>query len=381
MSPDSYNILFLSSWYPNNLSPQNGDFVQRHAKAVSLYSKVVCLHVIRDRNQAKKFKFVENSEGNFNEVLIYFNQKICSRLFYTFYYFKGYKYIKNKFDKPDIIHANVLYPIGIITYLISLVYRIPFVFTEHWTGYAKGIFNQLSYVKKKLYQFFGKKAKRILPVTNDLKCQMIKSGIKGKYKIVPNVVETEIFKIAIPKLGEVKEILHVSNLNDHHKNASGILRSIASLKELRQDFILNIIHSEENSDLVELSNSLGITDKYVKFCGRKDYDEVAKFMSNSAFLVLFSNYENLPCVIVEAFASGLPVLSSDVGGISDHLSEERGLLITKGDEKELVDKMNYMLDHCYEYDKTLMHEYAVDNFSCKNIGKKFMGIYKEILNV
>jgi glycosyltransferase involved in cell wall biosynthesis len=381
MKPNSYNILFLSSWYPNRLSPQNGDFVQRHAKAVSLYSKVVCFHVILDRNLDDKVEFVENSEDDFNEVLIYFNRQIFSRLFYIYYYFKGFNYIKNKFGKPNIIHANVLYPIGFISYLISWFYRIPYVVTEHWTGYAKGFFNDLSYVKKMLYRFFGKKAKKILPVTTDLKCQMIQSGIIGKYESVPNVVEVDIFKPTKTKRNDIKEILHVSNLNDDHKNVSGILRAIAQLKDIRKDFVLKIVHSEENLELVRLANFLKLSDKYVKFCGKKNYNEVAEYMSNSAYLVLFSNYENLPCVIIEAFASGLPVLSTDVGGIKDHLNEQRGLLISKGDEKELADKMNYMLDHCYEFDKTLMHEYAVGNFSYQNIGKVFMDIYKEILNV
>jgi glycosyltransferase involved in cell wall biosynthesis len=359
----------------------NGDFVQRHAKSVSLYSNVACLHVIRDKNLDKKYRLIENSEGNFNEILIYFNSKVFSRLFYLYYYFKGFRYIQNKFGKPDIIHANVLYPIGIVSFLISFFYKIPYVITEHWTGYAKGVFNQLSFVKKKLYRHFGRKAKKIMPVTHDLKMLMIESGIQGEYEIVPNVVETDVFKLEEQRSADIKEILHVSNLNDDHKNVSGILRAIANLKEFRQDFVLKIIHSEENLELVRLSNSLELTDKYVQFCGKKKYNEVAEYMSNSAFLVLFSNFENLPCVIIEAFASGLPVLSTNVGGISDHVNEKRGVLISKGDEDELVAKMNYMLDHYGKFDKTLMHTYAKENFSYNNIGKKYYSIYKELINV
>jgi glycosyltransferase involved in cell wall biosynthesis len=83
---------------------------------------------------------------------------------------------------------------------------------------------------------------------------------------------------------------------------------------------------------------------------------------------------------VEAFASGLPVISTDVGGIREHLDDNMGFLINKGDEKALLEKMNFMLDHYLDYDKTFLHDYAFKKFSYETIGHKFENIYKMILN-
>ena len=376
MEYEKYKILFLSSWYPTRLSSMNGDFVKRHAKAVSLYSNVVCFHVIKDKNLTTKYNLSESSDNNFNEVIYYFNSKWFSKLSYMFYYFKGFNYIRKKYGKPDIVHANVLYPIGIVVFLLSLIYKIPYVFTEHWTGFSNNIYNQFSRIKKAIFNFFGKKAKYILPVTDNLKEAMIKSGIRGNLKVIPNVVETDIFKWEEITNQEKKHILHVSNIRDEHKNISGLLRVISKLSEIRQDFILDIIHSEEDKSLKKFAESLNLTNSFVRFCGRKKYNEVAEYMSKSVFLVLFSNYENLPCVIVEAFASGLPVLSTDVGGIKEHLDNKKGILIEKGDEKALLEKMNYMLDHYQEYDKISLQDYAVANFSYKTIGLKYCEIYQ-----
>ncbi len=382
MQSDKYTILFLSSWYPTRLFPFRGDFVKRHAKAVGLYSKVLCLHVVKDQGLERKFEIIENnSEDTLDEVIIYFKSKWLGKLMYIYYYIRGMHYIQKRFGRPDLIHGNVLYPIGSIVYILSVLYKIPYIFTEHWTGFLNGTYQRINLFKRFLYNYIGRKARKVIPVTANLKQAMMVSGVHGKYAVIPNVVETEVFQTQSNPDEHKKSILHVSNIRDEHKNISGLLRSISKLRLMRQDFVLNIINSEENEALIEISDSLGLTGKYVNFCGKKEYAEVAQFMAKSAFLVLFSNYENLPCVIVEAFAAGLPVLSTDVGGIKEHLDKEKGILIKKGNEEQLVDKLNFMLDHYQDYDKQLLANYAYENFSLEKVGFKYQKIYQEVLNV
>ena len=69
--------------------------------------------------------------------------------------------------------------------------------------------------------------------------------------------------------------------------------------------------------------------------GEKSLEEVASLMGESHAFLLFSHYENLPCVILEAFSCGIPVVSSDTGGIREHLDPSRGILVTNGAEDEL----------------------------------------------
>jgi glycosyltransferase involved in cell wall biosynthesis len=382
MQSDKYTILFLSSWYPNRLFPFRGDFVKRHAKAVGLYSKVLCLHVVKDQSLKQRYEVVENnSEENLVEVIFYFKSKWLSKLMYLYYYMRGMHYIQKNFGKPDLIHGNVLYPIGSIVFILSILYKIPYIFTEHWTGFLKGTYQRINFFKRHFYNYIGKKARKVIPVTANLKKAMMVSGVHAKYTVIPNVVETKVFQTQSKPDEYKKSILHVSNIREEHKNISGLLRSISKLRLMRQDFVLNIINSEENEALIEISDALGLTGNYVNFCGRKKYAEVAQYMAKSAFLVLFSNYENLPCVIVEAFAAGLPVLSTDVGGIREHLDKEKGMLIEKGNEEQLVDKLNFMLDHYQDYDKQLLANYAYENFSLEKVGFKYLKVYQEFLNV
>ena len=382
MQSDKYTILFLSSWYPTRLFPFRGDFVKRHAKAVGLYSKVLCLHVVKDQGLERKFEIIENnSEDTLDEVIIYFKSKWLGKLMYIYYYIRGMHYIQKRFGRPDLIHGNVLYPIGSIVYILSVLYKIPYIFTEHWTGFLNGTYQRINFLKRFLYNTIGRKARKIIPVTANLKRAMMVSGVHAKYAVIPNVVETEVFQYQSNPNEYKKSILHVSNTRDEHKNISGLLRSISKLRLMRQDFVLNIINSEENMFLVDMSDALGLTGHYVNFCGKKEYAEVAQYMAKSAFLVLFSNYENLPCVIIEAFAAGLPVLSTDVGGINEHLDKDKGILIEKRNEEQLVEKLNFMLDHYQDFDKQLLANYAYENFSFEKVGYKYIKLYQEVLNV
>ena len=117
----------------------------------------------------------------------------------------------------------------------------------------------------------------------------------------------------------------------------------------------------------------------VIFHGKKTSAEVAQAYQDADFFVLFSNFENLPCVIVEAFASGVPVLSTAVGGIAEIVNSERGILIPQGDEDALLNGMNAMLDHSQEYDRQAIRDYAIKTFAAQNIGQQIFEEYEKVV--
>ena len=105
-------------------------------------------------------------------------------------------------------------------------------------------------------------------------------------------------------------------------------------------------------------------------------------MKDADGFFMFSNYENLPCVIAEALACGLPVLSSDVGGISEHINDSNGLLVQAGDEEALLSAFNSLLNNLKEkkYKPEDLRDYAIKHFSYMEVSKKFHEIYTAVLN-
>ena len=203
-------------------------------------------------------------------------------------------------------------------------------------------------------------------------------GVKNRFKVIYNLVNTDIFKLGAPHTSSKKRILHISTLRDEAKNFSGILRSIEHLRQQRDDFELHVIHDYDAPEFKAFVKEHNLEDCVI-FHGKKTSAEVAQAYQNADFFVLFSNFENLPCVIVEAFASGVPVLSTAVGGIAEILSPERGILIPSGDEDALLNSMNTLLNHCHEYDREAIRDYAIKTFAAQSIGLQVFEAYEKTL--
>ena len=96
-------------------------------------------------------------------------------------------------------------------------------------------------------------------------------------------------------------------------------------------------------------------------------------------LILFSNFENFPCVIPEAWMSGIPVIATNVNGIPEYLNEENGILVEPKNEKMLLEAMNKILAKQVTFDKNKMREFAIKHFSYSAVGKKYNEIYSKVI--
>ena len=95
--------------------------------------------------------------------------------------------------------------------------------------------------------------------------------------------------------------------------------------------------------------------------------------------VLFSDYENLPCVISEAMASGLPVIATRVGGVPEQVRPGMGILVAPGDEAGLAKAMGDILDKNIHFDRPAIRRFAEENYSYGEVGKRFLHLYQEAL--
>ncbi|NCD43163.1 MAG: glycosyltransferase, partial [Bacteroidia bacterium] len=127
------------------------------------------------------------------------------------------------------------------------------------------------------------------------------------------------------------------------------------------------------------ATALGLSEPQVVFTGIKTGIELVQLLQQSAFLVLFSNYENMPVVINEAFACGKPVLATRVGGIPEIVKHDRGILVDAGDEEALVRELVFMLDHPEHFSSQQNRKFADRNFSPAIVGHLFQQIYNQVL--
>jgi L-malate glycosyltransferase len=385
---EKLNVLVLASWYPNRVNTTEGNFNEKFSEAAALFNRVDAIHVCSDDSMDKGIEIIEFEKDGVSNHYLYFRKKknestidqlVKSYRFFRYYFFM-FKQYKKQYGLPDIIHLNIVYPVGIIVFLLSKLYSIPYVISENWTGYLPANYIKKGIINSFLRRLIARNASVLMPVTIDLKKAMIDHGYKNRYEIVPNVTNPLLFYPSdnMP-LANKKVILHVSTLKDEHKNIRGILTVMKRLREIRTDFELHIVGDGDARPHIRYVDELGI-ESYVKFYSEMPAVEIGDKMRESSFFLLFSNHENLPCVLVESLACGLPVLSTRVGGVAEHLSEDMGIIIEPGNEDALLRSCVYMLDNYQNYNKTKLVDYALENFSYQSVGKKLSRIYNSVLN-
>lgn len=370
-----HKILFISTWFPNRLEPTNGNFVQRHAEAAALENDVEILHAIGDFNQKEQFLFDDKNINELRTLVVYYkNSKFPLLNFYRrmLAYKKGF----SKMQAPILVHANVHHNSMLFAVYLKKKYKIPFVITEHWTALRAINENKTSSKIKKIVKIIGNSAAFILPVSHDLLLGIKNLGINSKMKVIPNVVDTEIF---VPKINEESAItfVHISNLISR-KNADKILNTTLRLLNNGFDIKLKIGGDGDFSELKKVAENSKFSTKIDVF-GDQTITQVAEKMQNSDCFILFSDDENQPCVIAEAFASGIKVISTNVGGISEFFPENFGILLDSSDEKKLEDAMIKILNQPKNQFKKEMQEYAKFTFSKETIARQFTQIYDEVL--
>lgn len=384
-------VLFLSAWYPNRYDAMAGLFVRKHAEAVSLYCDVTVLYLHGDKNIKDAEIIHQTINPNAREIIVYYPEKrkgILRKFIKFFNYFHanfiGYKEVKKTVGVPDIAHVNVLTRTGLLAYWLKKTKNIPYVITEHWTRYLPSSNTYKGYFRKALTRVILKSSEVVMPVSNQLKDAMLMHGLKhANYKVINNVVDDFFYRIKStePKIiSSKKRILHVSCFLEKAKNVKGLLNSVKSISNKREDFELIIIgNGPDYDEILKYTIELKIKPSIVSFIGEKTPEEVAYFFHQSDFFILFSNYETAGVVIAESLASGVPVVSTKVGIATDYINNHNGILVEVGDENAFADAIEFMLDHPEAFDRNKIYKDG-EIFCYKVVGNEIFIIYNAILH-
>jgi len=372
------HILALASWYPSRVFLDNGDFIQRHLRAISTLNDVTLVHAIKDEKLKSDFEVVDSINQNVREIIVYFKPSFFRpfNLINQFRAFlKGTSFVK----KVDLIHLNVVYPAGLIAVYLKYRFRKPIVYTEHWTIFSPERLAELSFYQKILIKSILSKIDYLCAVSKDLDDKINRVFSVKPSKIIPNVVNLDNFSINEESEKNQKIFLHLSHLGDEHKNITGMLNVAKRLVEEGFDFQFQIGGNGDLSMIDEFIKENNLSNVIQSF-GRLEYDEVNQKMKNATCFVLFSNYENQPCVQIEAFSSGIPVIASNVGGISEFFPEGFGVLIEKQNENQLYEAMKDFIENKIELKSRFeLHRFAEDHFSIHKIAQQFDNVYNSVL--
>lgn len=293
-------------------------------------------------------------------------------------------------ERPDIIHSQWIIPHGLIGGILGYLFRIPHITSLHGTDITIAFKNPIFLITIKIASFFSSIITANSSYTLQLMSQLSKKGDKGVIRI-PMGFDSNIFKsyelnkdVVNNKEKEVI-ILFVGRLIPW-KGIQTLIKSYTYILKYNINAQLIIIGSgpikEELETEIRWKNLNSI-----RFIDYLPIQELYDWYQKADIFVLPSiningETEGLGLVLLEAMASGVPVIGSNTGGIPDIIEDGvNGLLVPPGDPEALADAIVRILenpeiaDRFREAGLKTVHE----RFSWDTITDQFVGVYNEVL--
>jgi N-acetyl-alpha-D-glucosaminyl L-malate synthase BshA len=248
--------------------------------------------------------------------------------------------------KPDIIHAQNL-DMGIGGILAKFFLKKPYVVY----GRGSDVYSSWNF-KKIISKIIIKNAGAVIALTENMKKEMTKIYNRD-ITVIPNGLEIQKFKKSSKEnirrqmniTNDDKIVLFVGRLN----SIKGVEYLIESMEYIKQKDVKTklIIVGEgiERRRLELLVNKLFLT-KNVLFAGRIPYEDIPKYLTLSDMIVLPSLEEGFPNILLEAMASGLPIVATNVGGIPEIIKNgENGFLVAPKNPGAIAEKVLYLFEN------------------------------------
>lgn len=246
--------------------------------------------------------------------------------------------------KSDIIHANWSVP-GAIAGLAGLLTRTPTITTLRGSDVQRSEKSLIDRLFLKLCLATNKKVVTVSKGLLEQTCRLYPSARK-KLVFIPNGVAERFLAIKRPDKADRPPIrlITIGSLIAR-KDIKTVIEAFAGLPD-RHNCRLEIIgDGPERIKLEKLAATRGVGNR-VSMTGAVPADKIPDKMANSDIFILASQDEGRPNVVLEAMASGMPVIATRIDGILELIEHEKtGLIFDVGDVDSLRQTITRLIDN------------------------------------
>lgn len=387
------HVLIIPSWYPRHSGDVHGSFFREQTLALQrneckvgvIYPELHSLKEWKFFFSGKKGFAFENDEGIKTYRFRGFNwfpriAKFESKLFLR----KGlqlYREYTKKNGPPDIIHAHSLLYGGLIASEIRKIHEIPFVVTEHSSGFARNLISKENLITARNSSLESSEKFAVSPELAELLDQKIGFPASKKWKYLPNIVSSNFTNNELKETTD-KNYHHFLNIAFMNKNKrqENIIYAFSELHKINKNIYLTIGgDGPERKKLEKLVIDLKIKEK-VKFTGILSRSQVISTLRNSDTFILASNYETFGVVAIEALALGIPVIATKCGGPNSIIQRGDGILVPINDIVALTTAMLDIIKNKIHYNSADIKNNCIKRYGEEAVINQLKNTYGKIIN-
>jgi len=255
---------------------------------------------------------------------------------------KNLQFLFNFLEKfhPQVIHGQDFGPITLAAQFWAINHQIPFIYTSHvlptkstdfGIGEISKVFSRLmdTSLMKRYFLTFFKNCDAVIALNQEVKKDILKYGFKEKIFIIPNGRDLKIYyQCRLTRLNEKQKQLTFIGYLSKRKNQKYLLKVMEFLSD---NFVLNLVGPPINPRyLQELKNYVQKKHlKNINFLGEIPYEKIPELLEKTHVLVSASKMEVQSLVIIEALASGTPVVGLSNETVDELVDSSAGFRLEK----------------------------------------------------
>jgi glycosyltransferase involved in cell wall biosynthesis len=284
--------------------------------------------------------------------------------------------------KFDLLHAHVSYPAGWVAMRLCEELGIPFVITEHMGPFPLKVYENpngslRSFIREPLERAHARMA--VSPAL----CEKIACFAIPAPEYVPNLIDERLYTIETHQNRE-RFIFFTLGQMELVKGIPDLLHAIARFLEGLSERDLGRVGfrlggtGHHFAEFVELSRKLRL-DSWVTWLGFLSREEARREFRDCDAYVLASHHESFGVVVVEAIASGKPVIATRCGGPESIVLPDNGRLVPVGDPSALAAALHFMFEKARNYDPHLIRNGFLQQFSRNAVVNRLDDIYQRVI--
>lgn len=293
---------------------------------------------------------------------------------------------------PEVIHVHDPGPLSFLLQIWARENRTPFFYTSHvlptkFSDFGSKEFSKnlgklldSQLLKKYFLNFYGN-CDGIIALNKEVEKDIKKFGYTGKIFVIPNGRNLELYrkKKTINIAFSIKRLVFVGWLSSR-KNQKYLLEV---MRFLPKDYVLDLVGgalSEKYfSDLKKQAKQYHLEN--VNFVGQVEYEQIPEYLRKAFLFVSASKMEVQSLVILEALASGTPVIGLSNETIDELVDEKVGVRLSKNSSPKIfsqeIERLASLGEENYEKISENARE-RVKDFSWENVVDRTISAYKEV---
>lgn len=306
-------------------------------------------------------------------------------LLYTWkaYWFsrKLIRQLAEKKSHYDLTHSFFTVPCGFISLVFKWQYKIPYIVSLRGSdvpGYSDRFPIIYKFIKP-LVRLIWKKSFAVIANSQGLKELALKTDIRQSISIIYNGVDIDNFK-PNPNLRPSDRFIVTTGASrvTARKGIRYIIRAMKEIIKNHPEVLLKIMgDGNEKESLEKLVADLKMQDN-IQFLGRIPREKTFPFYQEASIFIMASLNEGMSNAMLEALASGLPIITTRTGG-ADELVQDgvNGFFIEMKNSEDLAKKIVRLIVNPELREKmALESQRKAEEMSWKNVAEKYFELYK-----